>query len=105
MPREVRFDAVMCCALAQAFIRHPRLIADWSGSVGRLKLYADILLRTVNLTFTPSLEIGEVHRAFAVAERERLATCGAHHDLHCEHEAAQHRGALDTIIRQLPTVH
>lgn len=105
MLKEVRFDAVMCCALAQAFVRHPQAVADWSGSVGRLKLYADILMRTLSITFTPSLEIGEVHRAFAAAERERLATCGSEHGLRCEHEAAHHRDALDALIRQLPSVH
>ena len=101
--RSLSIDEVTRCALMQAFSRNPHLIWQWAECDGRLKVLASIPRDVHWFVLGPDAQV--MYRAFAQAERERLATSGHAHGLRCEHTAAQHRDALDAVIKRLPSVH
>lgn len=102
MRPEVKLSSVARCALVQAFARNVPALRKW-GQVLPMQHLRTLMSIPPNVHwFTLDDQASTVYRAFALAERERLATCGPEHGLHCAHRPLEHRNALDEILRQLP---
>ena len=81
---------------------HPRLMARWTETDGRLKVFANILPRTLALGFIPDDNVSVIYRAFAKAELHRLQDDKKSVSLRCWHARAQHIVALQSILTRLP---
>jgi hypothetical protein len=100
----IHLDETDCCALWHAFVHHPHMMQAWGQVFGQMALAAHIMHLSWSLSFEPEPEFMMVYRAFATAECERLAAVEViAHEVRCRHEPSEHRGALEKLLRILPS--
>ena len=97
----LEFEGAARCALVQAFARNVQSIYKWGDVLPMNYLRMIMNIPSGIHRCTLDNQSRPIYRAFALAERDRLATCGNDHGLICAHTVIEHRNALDVLLKQL----
>ncbi len=100
----VDFDKMECCALAHAFARNPDLVKKTlelkAIPAKKLKIFGNIMINSLSLSFRPNEEMKLAYNLFARAEERRLNS-DAKSKLVCPHSEQSHLLALQSVLSKL----
>ena len=99
--RRVALDAIGCCAMTHAFLRHPAHVRELGRNVGQFQVFFEIFQNTLKLSFVPNDLTTHIYRAFATAEIARLNGRGSDRLL-CRHGRTAHTQSLEDLLKRLP---